>query len=637
MMTSPPQTHPTAVWEALAREIAAPGRPRMRLWSPATDKFSDTAPLRASLPSRPAAVHFYTHQRRTHLLVLDFDSKRGGQAAVDADLALAISWITQCGGVIVTDRSTSGGRHLLVPLAIGTSASVEEITLLMRLLAVRLPALDVSPALNPTQGCITPPGSPCKQGGYRILDGSLHAAREAFTTRSAPDLLPRLYVLLGALSPTPDPLRSRTTPGAGSATTGEGEHLRLAPDYVRHDPLPAAVAAFATRGLANDRRWPSPSEARMSVITHAIWRGHTISSLRELTAPGRPWHPGLGVAYQRYGHHADAALTRDFTKALSWLAQNLPKDRLPQHKIQNSQGGTPSGAGSALLRRWLANATAWADREFRGQRYRWTVHAVLQTLAVHAHRAGRTINGTPVVGVGGRALSLSSGLLSPDAMWRVLRDLKERPGSPIAQIRVAQGTEPDWFALTSQNIVETDPVRLQRAKVQAVHPAWSVIGHHHRRVYDLVVDYGLTNRTDLQAAAQLSKSTVNTTIIELAVAGLIKVAGRGTVEKGPVSLDDIAAAHELDEVTRLRIAEYRAEREQWRQWLETPQRRAGEIDWASTVTVHTITIPKDHAIVEEAYLDSVLSTGPPPNNEDDFSRAIALVGEVLGGCMVVTA
>ncbi|CQD24146.1 hypothetical protein BN1232_06073 [Mycobacterium lentiflavum] len=152
-MTSPASTQPAAVWKALAREVAAPGRTRMRVWSPETDKFSHTAPLRASLPTRPAAVHLYTNGR-TQLLPMDFDTKRGGQAAVDADVAQAINWVTQCGGVTVTDRSTSGGRHLLVPLAIGTSASVEEITLLMRLLAARLPTLDITP--NSTHHCHPP-------------------------------------------------------------------------------------------------------------------------------------------------------------------------------------------------------------------------------------------------------------------------------------------------------------------------------------------------------------------------------------------------------------------------------------------------------------------------------------------------
>ncbi len=637
-MTSPASTQPAAVWKALAREVAAPGRTRMRVWSPETDKFSHTAPLRASLPTRPAAVHLYTNGR-TQLLPMDFDTKRGGQAAVDADVAQAINWVTQCGGVTVTDRSTSGGRHLLVPLAIGTSASVEEITLLMRLLAARLPTLDITPNLNPTQGCITPPGSPCKQGGYRILDGPLEAAREAFATRSAPDLLPRLYVLLGALSPTPNTAHTpTTTTGPTAYTVGEGEDLRLAPAHIRHDPLPPSVHDFATRGIHNaaDRAWPTPSEARMSVITHAVWRGHTIASITALTAPGRPWHNGLGASYQRYHHHAHAALTRDFTKAITWLAANLAKDRPPQHKDKYTQGGTVGGHGSEQLRNWLANGCAWADTEFQGQRYRWTVHAVLQTLAVHADRAGQMINGTPVVGVGGRALSLACGLLSPDTIWRVLRDLRDRPGSPITQVRSAIGLDADWYALTSQNKIETDPTRLQRARVEDVHPAWGVLGHQHRRVYELIAYHGLTNRADLYAAARISKSTVNATIIELTVAGLIKTTGRGTVATGSTSLNDIATAHHLDDITQTRIAEYRAERTQWRNWLEARETRIGRsTPSASSIAPCTTATPGSDDPIEQAYLESVLSTGPPADIEHNTSRqhtdAIALIGDMLGG------
>ncbi len=637
-MTSPASTQPAAVWKALAREVAAPGRTRMRVWSPETDKFSHTAPLRASLPTRPAAVHLYTN-RRTQLLPMDFDTKRGSQAAVDADVAQAINWITQCGGVTVTDRSTSGGRHLLVPLAIGTSASVDEITLLMRLLAARLPTLDITPNLNPTQGCITPPGSPCKQGGYRILDGPLDAARDAFATRSTPDLLPRLYVLLGALSPTPTtPPGTSLTETPTAATIGDSDDLRLAPAHVRHDPLPPAVHDFATRGIHNttDRTWPTPSEARMSVITHAVWRGHTITSITALIAPGRPWHDGLGAAYQRYHHHAPAALTRDFTKAITWLTANLEKDRPPQHKNKYPQGGTTGGHGSEQLRNWLANGCAWADREFRGQRYRWTVQAVLQTLAVHAARAGQVINGTPVVGVGGRALSLASGLLSPDTIWRVLRDLRDRPGSPVTQVRSAIGVDADWYALTSQNKIETDPIRLQRARIEDVHPAWHVLGHQHRRVYELIAYHAVTNRADLYSAARLSKSTVNATIVELTVAGLIKTTGRGTVAPGPTSLDDIATAHHLDDITQSRIAEYRAERQQWRTWLEARDTLMGRTTPGASNTAPVPSwAPRYDEPIEQAYLESVLSTGPPPEREDNSTSphtdAIALIGDILGG------
>ena len=189
---------PAASWKALAHLIAA--RPSIRVWDPSTNKFDATRNLTSRLPRLPAAALIY-HRNRTHILVLDFDTKKHGQHAVDADFARALSWITDAGGVAVTDQSTSGGRHIIVPLAIGTSATLAEIMPLMRLLEARLPSLDKTPMTNPKTGCITVPGSPCREGGHRILDGPLAAAIESFTTRSDPGLLPRLNVLLGALTP----------------------------------------------------------------------------------------------------------------------------------------------------------------------------------------------------------------------------------------------------------------------------------------------------------------------------------------------------------------------------------------------------------------------------------------------------
>jgi hypothetical protein len=636
-MPTPTPPQPAAVWKTLARLIAAPGRAQMRVWSPDTDKFSQTRPLRDKLPTRPAAVYLY-NKRRTRLLAMDFDTKRGGHAAVDRDLTQAIAWITQCGGVSVTDRSATGGRHLLVPLAIGTSASFDEIARLMRLLAARLPTLDINPNLGPAEGCLTPPGSPCKQGGYRQLDGTLQAAHDAFTTRSAPDLLPQLYVLLGTLTPsphTPSPARADPTP---TYTIGEGDNQRLAPAYVRHDPLPAAVHDFATHGtLATaDRTWPTPSEARMSVIAHAVWRGHSQASITALIAPGRPWHNGLGAAYRRYRHHTPAALGRDVTKAITWLTNNPLKDQPPQHKTKYTQGGPAGGTGPEHIRKWLANGYGWADQEFRGQRYRWTVYCVLQSLAVNAARAGQTVNGTPVVGVGGRALSLAAGLLSPDTIWRVLRDLRDRPGSPVTHIRPAIGVDADWYALTSQNPIETDSVRLQRARVEDVHPAWFVLGHHHRRAYELIAHHGITRKDSLCAAARVSTSTLNATISALATAGLLTSTGRGTVAVGPVSLDDIAAAHHIDEVKHARIAEYRAERQLWRTWLQAREAQHGHPTPATDEQQTTATtIPARDTALEQAYLESVMATGPPDHAGDEHKtelhQAIEAVMSLLGG------
>ena len=643
--STPATDLPATVWKRMARLVAAPGRNRIRLWDADTDKFTGTTRLTDTLPTRPAAVYLYNNGR-THLLALDFDTKRYGADAADAHLATAASWITQCGGKIITDRSSSGGRHLLCPLAIGTSASAAEITQLVRLLAAHLPTLDITPNTNPATGCLTPPGSPCREGGYRRLDGPLEAAIDAFATRSVPDLLPRLYMLLGVLKPGPSQQITPPDPTNASPTAytiGEGDDERLAPAFTRDDPLPDVVSEYATRGTISASRptWHTNHEARMAAVTAAIARGHSLRSIRSMIAPGSPWHDGLGCAYRRYRHNADNALHRDHAKAMNWLITNVVKSHPPRHKNKYSQGGKRGPRGPLQLRAWLANALAWADQEFSGKRYRWTVHAVLQTISFHALVSGEQRAGTWVVGVGGRTLSLATGLLSEDTVWRVLRDLRERPGSPLVQVRQHLGTEADVYALTLQNPVTTDQSRTERVRVEPVHDAWSVMGHHLRRVYELVAYYGLTTKADIYAAAAVSRGAGDAMMVDLQVAGLITRTGWGTVAVGPVELDAIATREHLDVTRDQRIQRYREERAQWRTWLadrerqRSPERIDDTVAAADPRPVPWRGDELDHA----AWLQSVMSTGPPPvyATELDHERvAIDILAELLGARIVPT-
>lgn len=636
---------PDLVWKRLSRLVAAPGRSRMRMWNPDTDKFSDTAALTERLPARPAATYLYTRARRTQSIWLDFDSKRHGAAAVDADMATAASWISECGGVIVTDRSTSGGGHLICPLAIGTSASHDEMIQLVRLLAARLPTLDITPNTNADTGCITPPGSPCREGGFRQLVGPLEAAVEAFTTRSTPDLLPRLYMLLGALNPSPQSHTAPTSAAVPDAayTDGSDGDRRIAAPYLRDDPMPADVADYAARGVLSGSRWPSNHEARMSVVVHAAARGHSLDSLRTMIAPGGPWRDGLGKAYHRYAHRADEALTRDFTKAVDWLVINVLNSSPPRHKNKNSPGGQQGPRGPQELRAWLANALAWADQEFAGKRYRWTVHAVLQSLAFHAVVAGEQRSGTWLVGVGGRSLSLSSGLLSEDTIWRVLADLRERAGAPLVLARQHIGTGADVYALTMQNQVSSDPARAARVRVEPVHEAWMVLGHHLRRIYELVAQHGLSVKADIYAAAGVPRATGDAMVIDLEIAGLLSRSGWGRVQPGTTTLDQIAEGHRLDDVRADRLMKHRRERTAWWTWLAERERLFGATPFDDVAAEEARTGqgrcgPAEDDPEYAAWLESVMATGPPDQDADHAELvAIDMIAELLGGRIVVAA
>lgn len=632
LQISPIQTA-AAEWKALAHQLSAPGRTQMRVWNPEKGKFSSTAKLTGTLPTRPAAPYIYTNGRTT-VIPLDFDSKLASAEQVTEDAALARTWIEQCGGVVIGDHNpTNGGRHAWALLAHGTTASFEEINHLVRLLGARLRTLDITPITNPAEGCLTVPGSPCKDGGYRKLDGDLATAIEALATRSDPALLPRLYVLLGAIKPSPAQLAAAATQHTeGTATDftiGQDEDLALAPQYLTHEPYPPSVAAFALNGeFPADRPWSTRSHARQSVITHAIWRGHSLASIAAQIAPGGPWHDGLGAAYRidprgRFRRY-ERLLARDFSRALDWLTATHLSDRRRRHKRQNTQGGQTGFLGPQQHRSWLANAIAWADREYSGKRHRHTLHAVFQSLAAHAVLHGEIINGTPVVGVGGRHLSLGTGLLSDTAVWKALAEVRELDGSPIVLTRRYQEKDADYYALTMQNVVDNDPVHAERVRVEPVHTAWSVLGQHRRRVYEMVAYFGLTAAADIYAAAKVSTSTGDAAVTSLAAAGLLVRTGPGQIAVGARTLDDVAHDHHTDDELTDRVAIYRAEREVWHAWLEHRQQviAGTHHEPPENADIHPLQgNPTGDPLIEQAWLSSVMADGPPRLDAADIDRA----------------
>ena len=379
----------------------------------------------------------------------------------------------------------------------------------------------------------------------------------------------------------------------------------------------------------------------------ALDRGHTAATLRDLIAPDGPWHDGLGHAYKRYGHGADRALLRDIDRAFDWLIANPLLYRRPQHKQKYTQGGSLTTAthksgftGPPELRHWLANAFRWADLEYAGQRYRWTVHAVLQTLAVHALKAGDKSTGTWVVGVGGRSLSLGAGLLSPDAVWRVLRDLRDRQGSPIVLVRSHMGLEADYYALTSQNnVIRGLNHHCERVRIEAVHDIWHILGHHLRRIYELIAHHGLTHREDIYAAAAVSRSTGDDAVRQLQIHGLIAATAPKMLGPGPITPHTLAEAHQLPHLREQRQQTYREQRAQWQQWLDIRERlKNADVSFAAASApggdADQSSPPYNAFADTKDYLESVLRTGPPEDIERLEDHAIGLIETIMGATLL---
>lgn len=612
----------TAAWRALAPLMAPAGRRVVRLIDPESKQSVRRAKITDRLPALLAAVPLFNSVGRTTLLAFDFDAKRGGRGQVDTDVATAIAWLTACGARIVTDHSTSGGRHILVPLAAGTTASFTELKTLVQALAARLPSLDIAPNLNSRTGAISVPGTVCSGGGYRVLDGPLADAIDAFTTGSDPAFLPAMYAFLGTL-PAPPAGSNESVPAPlapSVATTGEGDNQRLAAAFCWRKPLRDDVAEFASSGvLPAKRRWKTPSEARMSVLLTVVKSGYTLTAIRANMRPGRPWE-GLGRSYaEKDPTNPDRRLIHDFRKALAYC-QAPYLDEANQRAHRNKYTHPPEGV---VL--WLSHSLAWADREFRGSKHRWAVRDVLQALAVKAVAAGREVAGVFLVDVGGRSLSLSAGLLSATATFDVLRRLREMPGAPILLTRRGVGRDADCYALTISRSEPVTPTPRHRVRVEDVHPVWSVLGRSNRVVYELVAHTGLASTQDVAAAAQIGVRSAQLALAALAQVGLIERAGN-TLRAGQANLDDLAGRLGIGEAMAERIQRYRAERADWWTWLE----RQAQIRAAEQETPADPMDPEDRA----DYLDTVGRRRPPPADEEEL--ALDLLRETLGARIIVT-
>lgn len=583
-----------AVFLRLAPLLAA--RRSMRLWNPSRDGYNDRAQtLTGKLPDQPAAVPIY-RDGRTRLLALDFDSTRDHTGAVERDVHRCLAWIREAGGRALTDRSTSGGRHILIPLPLGVTLDRAEAESVVRLLGERLPTLDITPMVNADSCCITPPGSRCKQGGYRRLDGSIDDALDTLTIRSAPGFLPHLQQLVTGTAHDTTTARTACTtprvPRAAEATArdmqlweGEGERARLRAQYRRQGPISATVEAFARGGVApSDGRWMTRagrldrSAARQSVLAAALVRGYCYLDVRaQLPAAGGSWR-GFADAYRRYGRGADAAMRRDWNSACRWAERTVPEFLSVAHKTKDT-GGSPGPRPSAhLQQRWLAAATSWTHAQWPRSPRRWTVLAVLQALAWASAVGGQVARGVPVVEFGGRSLSLAAGDLAESTVWGVLRELRELPGAPILRIRPGQGLLADRYALVTPHHgvrpVRPNAGRIGRTRVEPVHPAWSVLGLHCRCLYELVTREGLTTPADVFAAARISSSAGYNTLAILTTAGLITHT-HGRLQPGTTSLDDIAHAHGLHHRRIERLARHHQHRATWRHSLHQHTGREG--------------------------------------------------------------
>lgn len=138
-------------------------------------------PVTGVLPWTPWAVHLADAHGRYRLLCADLDAKSSAEAAA-ADAQRLTSVLSELGiQHLVCASGPTGGRH--VWLGLRESLDAEVVCALAYLLKAWLPTLDVAPLVNPTSGCVRPPGSPHRLGGVsQVIAGSVRALTDATVT-----------------------------------------------------------------------------------------------------------------------------------------------------------------------------------------------------------------------------------------------------------------------------------------------------------------------------------------------------------------------------------------------------------------------------------------------------------------------
>lgn len=622
---------PEVLWARLAPMMAA--RASVRVWTPVTGKFSAAQKgVPAQLPTAPTAVPIYNNGATTSLLALDFDAKHDGPAAVHRDVDLVVAWIQGAGGRVVVDRSTSGGRHVLVPLSASSPMRRADLEPLLGLLAIRLPTLDLTPMRGVRQGCITPPGSPCREGGHRHLTGcTLNEAVEAFTLRSVPGLVARLVELLDPQQPLPSPGLDHDAAILAAVVSLD---TQLPAEQVSHSGLPAWIRAFVNDGQVPDNRdrngraW-TPSEARLSVLEHHAARGWTGQQVWDTM---RAQWPGM---WNAYANRAD----RKRRFACDWeLAFDHARDRTAtghkSHRLAHKPD-LPHTGGVRGTRRKLAAARKWVllTDQLTG-RQRWTALAVVNALAY-----GMSLTHSPSAAMGERWLSVAAGLVCESSVRDVLHTLRDTPGSPLLYLAPHNGLCGDEYTLVTPHIdgreVRAAEWEAYAARLDPIDPVWAELGRSAWHVWETMRAIeeqpgARLTRKVIAAAGRIALSTVDAALDALVEHALVDT-GHGWVARTGRTVRQLGDITErADKRKQERIKRHRRERRLWQQFIGIVLHEEAASAWAfGFVTEFDI---------DAAWRAAVMTTGPPalhPSSpESAVEAAIALLQKELGATVV---
>lgn len=585
-------------WNQLAPAIA--GRPAMRVLVRRKNRatYPETAqrPLSPAVPTIPAAVMVWDATGRLPVLALDLDAKNGhGPRQATADAVKAVDLLTEVGLYPVADRGPTGGWHVYARLP--QPAAAWEVRQVVAALGAFLPSLDPGPLTNPVHGCIRPPGSVHKTGGHQRLVGRLDEAVAAFTTDPAADSWQRLCERINAAEAQPEP--DPAPHAVASAVVG-----------ARRRRIAGAADTLARTGTHPARSFASPSEARFSVVCHAVNAGWGLADIENAMRTDWTW---LKCSY---GNKHHTALARDFTKAKKRRSkQRVDRPvRISDTSRHNSQRGVPTLLNGDDVHLALRRFTTHARQHSRNNDFSPTLRAVLNAVIWAGHVQGRLL-----VNVGVRSLA-EQAAVHFDTVALMLHELADR--GLITRVTQARGIDADVWRI---NIELGEGHRPARGRRVGLRPVFRTLGGHLvGEVYETLVD-----AVDPLAVADLTRTLgydrrrIHEALLLLAGWDLARTSSEGWI-RGQANPDALAkrlggydhwkAQHDL----------HVSQRADWAARLEHLRNRPveqapGQLDWDAEFAAVAPGV--------DEWIEAFAGGSPPA----DVDAAISLVQRALGG------
>ena len=552
------------VWAALAYELS--GQHLMRLSKDGGKNYptGHERTLTKALPSVPAAVRIVGGNGLVRTLCLDLDVSRGGQEQVDADYAAIKRLLGRYGGRWVEDRSPSGGRHIYIPFIdhlVFTNARH-----LVEALARRFPSLDPAPHQSAETGCIRPPGSPWKRGGYQTLTMKLSDAYDVAKRKNG------YSVRQGLEEDLAEELAAVTQHRQPSLTLVEDVEYLVRPGTTKR-ALPADKQSMARSGTYDSARYASPSEARQAVMASAVACGWELTDVMRHMQQNS-W-PGMVAFYAKYRPLSKAKeLRSDWREAVRYVSEQRKKASTltlgndNDRKSDTSRLSTQGGEGTVLtehqfLRGWRTVLGRY-EQTFLGSRRGLGYRMLLRALGEGASKSGSRF-----IEFGTRSLSLGTGT-HPSTVARQLRELAGLPGSMVRLAQEAKGTHGDLYELVIPPSYQgtQDAPKWAKGKIHALRPVFYELGIPAAFVYEAIEQSdGRWRSAELARQTGLSPSSVNIALETMSAWNMIeRRCGRWTIVRS-TSLRTLAEYFGVLEHIAGCLVRHRQERANWREWL----------------------------------------------------------------------